>query len=142
MIQKLLLIWSINLFDYAENLKPINHIHNKTNTKDLLQSHKGKLLWMSSQTRPEIASHVCQLGTNFKNSGEQDVKYANKVITHLKQDPAQIIYKQVFYDDSSINLLQLVIKLPLGEDPKMDSFLSIYWYQSSVNISIFHKVFK
>ena len=54
---------------------------------------------MSSQTRPEFAFDVCQLGTNFKNSGEQDVKYANKVITHLKHDPAQIIYKQLGKDE-------------------------------------------
>ena len=55
--------------NYAENLKPINHIQNKTDTKDLLQSHIRKLLCMSSQTRPDIAFDVCQLGTNFKNSG-------------------------------------------------------------------------
>ena len=55
---------------------------------------------MSSQTRPEFAFDVCQLGTNFKNSGEQDVKYANKVITHLKHDPAQIIYKQLGKDEN------------------------------------------
>ena len=48
---------------------------------------------MSSQTRPDIAFDVCQLGTNFKNSGEKDVKYANKVTIHLKQDPEQITYK-------------------------------------------------
>ena len=34
----------------------------------------------------------------FKNSGELDVKYANKVTTHLKQDPVQIIYKQLKND--------------------------------------------
>ena len=86
--------------NYAENLKPINHIQNKTDTKDLLQSHIRKLLCMSSQTRPDIAFDVCQLGTNFKNSGEQDVKYANKVMTHLRQDPAQIMYKQLGNDEN------------------------------------------
>ena len=67
--------------NFAENLKLINHIHNNKDTKDILQSLKEKLLWMSSQARPDIAFDVCQLGTNFKNSGEQDIKYANKVIT-------------------------------------------------------------
>ena len=55
---------------------------------------------MSSQTRPDIPLDVCQLGTNFKNSEEQDVKYANEVITHLKHDPAQIIYKQLGKDEN------------------------------------------
>ena len=98
MIQKLLLTKSINL-------EPINPNHNKTDTKDLLQSEIEKLLWMSSQTRPDIAFDVCQLGTNFKSSGEQDVKYSNKVITHLKQDPAQMIYKQLGKDEN----LKLVV---------------------------------
>ena len=56
---------TIDKINYAENPKPINHIHNKTETTDLLQSHIGKLLWMSSQTRPDIAFDVCKLGTNF-----------------------------------------------------------------------------
>ena len=55
---------------------------------------------MSSKTRPDIVFDVCQLGTNFKNSGEQDIKYANKAITHLKQDPAQIIHKQLSKDEN------------------------------------------
>ena len=59
---------------------------------------------MSSQTRSDIAFDVCQLGTNFKNSGEQEIKYANKVITHLKQDPAKIIHKQLGRDEN-LNLV-------------------------------------
>ena len=81
-------------YQLCKNLKTINHINNKTDTKHLLQSHIGKLLWMCSQTKPDIAFDICQLGTNLKNSGEQDAKYPNKVIMHLKQNPAQIIYKQ------------------------------------------------
>ena len=72
---------TIDEINFAENLKPINQIHNNKDTKDIIQAHIGKLLWMSCQTRPDIAFDVCQLGTNFKNSGEQDIKYANKVIT-------------------------------------------------------------
>ena len=72
---------TIDEINFTENLKPINQIDNNRDTKDIIQAHIGKLLWMSCQTRPDIAFDVCQLGTNFKNSGEQDVKYANKVIT-------------------------------------------------------------
>ena len=78
-------------YQLCKNLKTINHINNNTDTKHLLQSHIGKLLWMCSQTKPDIAFDICQLGTNLKNSGEQDAKYPNKVIMHLKQNPAQII---------------------------------------------------
>ena len=64
MIQKLLLIKSI-MQKNSNQLITLTIIK----TKDLLLSHIGKLLWMTSQTRPDIAFDVCQLGTNFKNSG-------------------------------------------------------------------------
>ena len=57
-------------------------------------------MWISSQTRPDIAFDVCQLGASFKNSGEQDIKYLNKVLTHLKQYSVQIKYKQLGKDDN------------------------------------------
>ena len=62
-------------------------------------------MWISSQTRPDIAFDVCQLGTSFKNSGEQDIKYVNKALTYLKQDSLQIKYKQLGKDDN----LKLII---------------------------------
>ena len=34
---------TIDQISYTENLKPINRIHNNKDTKDLLQSHAGKL---------------------------------------------------------------------------------------------------
>ena len=37
--------------------------------------------------KPDITLDVCQLGTNFQNSLKEDIKYANKFVTHLKQDP-------------------------------------------------------
>ena len=73
---------TIDQINYSENIKPINLTNNNINSKDHLQSQIGKLLWISSQTRPDIAFDVCQLGTSF--SREQDIKYVNKVLTHLK----------------------------------------------------------
>ena len=72
---------TIGQINYSENIKPINLTNNDINSKDRLQSHIGKLLWISSQTRTDIAFDVCQLGTSFRNSGEQDIKYVNKVLT-------------------------------------------------------------
>ena len=92
---------TLDQINYAENLKPINDI-DKTKTKELLQSQIGKLLWMSGQTRPDIAFDVCQLGTNFKNCDGQDIKYANKITTHIKQDPVQITYQHLGNDDLKI----------------------------------------
>ena len=96
---------TIDQINYSENIKPIKLTNNETIDKDHLQSQIGKLLWISSQTRPDIAFDVCQLGTNFKNSGEKEIKYANKVLTHLKQDSVQIKYKYLGKNDD----LKLVI---------------------------------
>ena len=90
---------------------------------------------MSSQTRPDIASDVCQLGTNFKNSGEHDVKYANKVVTHLKQDPVQIIYKQLGKDEN----LKLVVYADASHGNLLDggSQLGYLIFLVGVNIKLF-----
>ena len=48
---------------------------------------------MSDKTRPDIAFDVCQLGSDFKYSDDKDIKYANKIIPHLKQEPVQITYQ-------------------------------------------------
>ena len=50
---------------------------------------------MSGQKRPDIASDVCQLGTNFKYSEDKDIKYAYKIIAYLKQEPVQIMYQNL-----------------------------------------------
>ena len=50
---------------------------------------------MSGQTRPDIAFDFCQLGTNFKYSDDKDIKCANKIIAHLKQEPVQITYQNL-----------------------------------------------
>ena len=66
-------------------MKPIaSNYDNESNSKDLLQSQIGKLLWMSGQIRPDITFDVCQWGINFKYSVVKDIKYANKIIAHLK----------------------------------------------------------
>ena len=44
---------------------------------------------MSDNTMPDIAFDVCQFGTNFKYSDDRDIKYANKIIAHLKQEQVQ-----------------------------------------------------
>ena len=71
-------------------MKPIaSSYDNESNSEHLLQSQLGRLLWMSDNTTPDIAFDVCQFGTNFKYSDDRDIKYANKIIAHLKQEQVQ-----------------------------------------------------
>ena len=72
-----------------------SHYDNESNSNDLLQSEIGKLLWRSGQTRPDIPFDVCQLGTNFKYFDDKDIKYGNKIVAHLKQEPAQIRHQNL-----------------------------------------------
>ena len=47
---------------------------------------------MSGQTKLDVAFDVCQLGISFKCSDDEDIKYVNKIISHLKQEPVEITY--------------------------------------------------
>ena len=65
---------TLDQMNYSENLKPIaSNYDNEINSKDLLQSQIGKLLWMSGQTR------------DYK-----DITYPNKIVAHQKQETVQI----------------------------------------------------
>ena len=59
---------------------------------------------MSGQTRLDIAFDVCQLDINFKYSDDKDIKYTNKIIAHLKQEPLQIVY-QTLGNECNLKLL-------------------------------------
>ena len=85
---------NLKLFRKTENYSASNY-DNESNSEDLLQSQIEKLLWISDQTRPDIAFDVCQLGTNFIYSDDKDIKYANKIIAHLKQELVQITHQNL-----------------------------------------------
>ena len=56
----------------------------------------GKLLWLSIQTRPDIAFDVCQLANHLSDPAVQDIIAANKVVSKLKADPAiSLIFKPI-----------------------------------------------
>ena len=62
---------------------------------------------MSGQTRPDIAFDVFQLGTNFKYD-DKDTKYANQIIAHLKQEPVQIMYKNLENEFETLNICRCI----------------------------------
>ena len=60
----------------------------------------GKLLWISTQTRPDISFDVCQLANRIKSTTENDLKNALKVIKHVQNDEARIKYHNLASKDN------------------------------------------
>ena len=52
-----------------------------------LRSGIGQLLWLSLQTRPDIAFQTCQLSNNLKDPNVADLLLYNKMVKNLQQNP-------------------------------------------------------
>nr|XP_039264060.1 uncharacterized protein LOC120339893 [Styela clava] len=92
----------LNQTEYISNLTPIK-IHSGRNSddsvtikeRDELRSKIGQFLWVSGQTRPDIAYDVCILATNFKNATVRDLFLANKVLRKLKSNPFSLKFQNL-----------------------------------------------
>ena len=87
--------------DYCRDLKeiPIQPSRklqaNKTLTeeeKTQLKSAAGKIQWVTSQTRPEMAYHTCQISNSGKSPCIKLLNEANKTIRRLKIESSELIY--------------------------------------------------
>ena len=89
---------------YINHLKPIDvspDIKDSPLTdkeRDLLQSKIGQLLWISSQTRPDISYSTCQLATRLKSGTVKDLLEVNKVIQQLKSYCLRLRYVKLGKD--------------------------------------------
>ena len=61
--------------DYISQSVKVSNIDNSTSIPDKMRSTEGKLLWISTQTRPDISFDVCQLANGIKSTTENDLKY-------------------------------------------------------------------
>ena len=50
----------------------------------------GQLLWVSSQTRPDIAYDACELSNTYRNAVGEDIQKINKAISKLKNNRLQL----------------------------------------------------
>ena len=57
----------------------------------MFKSSVGKLLWLSTQTRPDIAYDVCQLSNHLAEPNVQDILMVNKLITKMKNEPEMML---------------------------------------------------
>ena len=111
----------LNQESYIADLKMIDvkGLHNKNEIltgkkSEELRSLIGKLLWVSGQTRPDIAFEVCQLSVNFNKATVEDLKKANKCVKKLQLKKVALRFpnlgdmskiKLMSYTDASFNNL-------------------------------------
>nr|XP_039255142.1 uncharacterized protein LOC120332004 [Styela clava] len=57
---------------------------------EALQSKISQLLWISTQSRPDISFDTCILATNFKSATVKDLLRVNKVISKLKSNSVDL----------------------------------------------------
>ena len=72
--------------DYISQSVQVSNIHTSTSIPDRMRSTVGKLLWISTQTRPDISFNVCQLANRIKSATENDLKFTLNVIKHVQND--------------------------------------------------------
>ena len=78
--------------------------------EEKVRSAVGKLLWVSSQTRPDVSFHVSNLASSIKNATEKIFRYALKIVKQLQNNNVIILEKNenlriaVYVDASLANL--------------------------------------
>eukprot|EP00794_Sanderia_malayensis_P021305 gene21305-23382_t len=97
----------------AERKNMINDALDETEKKQL-RSLCGQLLWVTSQTRPDVSFQGCMLSNYGKNATVKSLVEANKAIRVLKSQDIKLIFsglgqpeqiKVVAYGDDSHNSL-------------------------------------
>ena len=73
----------------------------KSNYQGLL----GKLLWLSSQSRPDLSFDTLEHSTYNKNPKVKNIASLNKVVRKLDQGPAKICYRALNLEKGNLQLL-------------------------------------
>ena len=67
-----------------------------------LRSVCGQLLWVSSQTRPDIAYQTCVASNSTSAATIGDLKNVNKAMNYMKKNPLTLIYPKLDLNDLNI----------------------------------------
>ena len=105
--------------DYTNALQliPIEKNRNKSSLltreeKTVLRSKVGQLLWLTKQTRPDIAFEISSLASKLQESTVEDLKKANKIIRKVKMENVYLSFnglgnkvEVLLYSDASFGNL-------------------------------------
>lgn len=95
---------SLCQFDYVNNLQEISispyrkkQLDNELTLeeKEVLRSKIGQLLWIATQTRPDLSFDVCVAATNFKNALVRDLVACNKIVRKAKSNRVSLKYSNL-----------------------------------------------
>ena len=82
---------------YINSIKKMKVVKEGYNWRQLNEEEKqnfrkivGQLLWVSSQTRPDIAYDACELSNTYLNAVGEDIQKINKAISKLKNNRLQL----------------------------------------------------
>ena len=88
---------------YTSNIRPIDEV--KSSNKNYQPSkevtddikHKmrkvvGKLNWLTTMSRPDIAFHTCFMSTLISKATERDIVKLNKVVKYVKANPLKLMF--------------------------------------------------
>ena len=67
--------------------------------KTQLRSTIGKLNWLSTETRPDLAYTVSQLASSMKQPTIKSLVYANKIIKYVKQNDVDMFFPKLDLND-------------------------------------------
>ena len=88
--------------EYVKNIQPIKLSENRhpdspltTEEKDELKKLSGQMIWVSSQTRPDLAYETCIMSNQGTNPTVKMIKNANKAVSKLKRNKVSIQYKNI-----------------------------------------------
>ena len=115
---------SVNQREYCKSIEPVtvNSKSPKDSERFLNDSEKtkyqetlGKLLWLSSQTRPDLSYDTMELSTYTSSAKVKHLSILNKVVKKVNYGPQEIKYTEmdidqgelqvIFYSDASLGNL-------------------------------------
>ena len=76
---------------------PINEVEKKQ-----LRSAAGQLLWVATQTRPDISYGTCIAANSYSSGTVRDLKLVNKTIRFMKRNPLSLKFPKIQFNGAFI----------------------------------------
>ena len=129
--------------DYSKGIKPINLPCDKSTSESVLLSKEekkayqgllGQLLWISSQTRPDLSYDVLEHSTSSSNPTVKNVQSINKVCKRIQEGPQLLNFKAMNLEKDQISIV-FFSDASLGNMPnKLDSARGFFIFLSNGNV--------
>ena len=87
--------------DYAKSLQPIEVRNGKQDellTREemkVLRKYVGKLNWLASNTRPDLAIYALDLAKKQKNATLKDLKNINRIVRKVNEKESKVIFGKI-----------------------------------------------